>query len=66
MLLFLVLSIGVSLPINAREPFGDHISGHIVTFDSQTYSKSYHSIYNPIKIAHSGIQVSNTNQGVKT
>ena len=65
MLLFLVLSIGV-LSANAREPYGDYISRYIVTFDSRTNAKSYHPIYNPIKITYSGIRVSNTNQGVKT
>ena len=65
MFLLLVLSVGV-LSANAREPYGDYISRYIVIFDSQTNAKSYHSIYNPIKITHSGIRVSNTNQGVKT
>ncbi len=65
LLLLLMLSIGV-LSVNAREPYGDYISRYIVSFDSQTCAKSYYPIYNPIKITHSGIRVSNTNQGVKT
>ncbi len=61
---FLLLACVIS--IQAREPFGDYICRYIVTFDSQTNSRTYHSVYNPLKITHQGIQVKNTQQGTKT
>lgn len=46
-------------------PYGDYISRWIVTFNPLTKAKTYLPIYNPIKITHQEIRVSNTNQGVK-
>ncbi|MCM1140840.1 MAG: hypothetical protein NC453_19905 [Muribaculum sp.] len=48
----------------AREPYGDYIARYIVTMENGR--PTYHTIYNPIKITHQGIQVKNTNAGTKT
>lgn len=62
-ILALVFLIGVTT-IQAREPYGDYIARYIVTRGSGQVQ--YHSIFNPIKITHVGIQVKNTNAGTKT
>lgn len=54
------LSFLMAIFIQAREPYGDYIVRYIVT-DAATY----HPIYNPLKITHTGIRVENTNAGVK-
>ena len=61
--LFLLVLLASALTIHAREPYGDYIARYIVT---GTGANDYHAIYNPLKITHQGIQVKNTNAGVKT
>lgn len=61
MLLFLIIAAAIST--YAREPYGDYIARYIVTMENGR--PTYHSIYNPIKITHQGIQVKNTNAGTK-
>lgn len=62
-ILFTVILFGITSVV-AREPYGDYIARYIVTMENGR--PSYHSIYNPIKITHQGIQVKNTNAGIKT
>ena len=64
-LFIIIITIIGCLSIHAREPFGDYICRYIVTYDSKTNARTYHPIYNPLKITHQGIRVKNTQQGTK-
>ena len=59
-IIILYFSLLIAIIVQAREPYGDYIVRYIVT-DATTY----HPIYNPLKITHTGIRVENTNAGVK-
>lgn len=63
-IIILLLLVVASISVYAREPYGDYIARYIVTMENGR--PTYHSIYNPIKITHQGIQVKNTNAGTKT
>lgn len=63
-IILLLLLIVATISAYAREPYGDYIARYIVTMENGR--PTYHSIYNPIKITHQGIQVKNTNAGTKT
>lgn len=60
----LAIMVLVAISSFAREPYGDYVARYIVTMENGR--PTYHSIYNPIKITHQGIQVKNTNAGTKT
>lgn len=62
--LFILIAVVASISAYAREPYGDYVARYIVTMENGR--PTYHSIYNPIKITHQGIQVKNTNAGTKT
>jgi hypothetical protein len=49
---------------SAKRPFGRYVSRFIV--EKNNGRMVYHSIYNPVTITSSGIEVKNTNKGTKT
>lgn len=63
-IILLLVALVVSISCFAREPYGDYVARYIVVVNNGT--PTYHTIYNPIKITHQGIQVKNTNSGTKT
>lgn len=52
-----------ALCVKAENPYGHYIVKYILTKDYNTVT--YHPIYNPLTISHSGICVRNTNMGDK-